>query len=408
MKKEKLQNYANLLVRVGGNVQKGQLVVIGCDIGAAEFARMVQDAAYDAGAAEVTINWSDAISARTKYLRADDAIFDVVPQWIVDRFADWDARGAVYLHILSDDPDYLSGVDPNRLSRYSKVAGEKLKDHSLLTMSHKLRWSLCALPSEGWAKKVFPDLPVEAAMDKLEEQILKAARADGTDPIADWEKHRATFTDKLEYLNTSQFDALRFKNSLGTDITVGMPKDHVWKGGGSIAGDGVLFFPNIPTEEIFSAPDLNRADGRVVASMPLSYMGNLIEGIDITFKNGEVVDYKSKTGQDVLANLINTDEGSKRLGEVALVQKTSPINQMGTLFYNTLFDENASCHLAIGKAYPHNLKGGTEMTPEELIERGINHSVTHVDFMFGTDDMCVVGIKADGTEEIIFENGEYK
>ena len=407
MNKEKLQNYANLLVQAGGNVQKGQLVIIGCDIEAAEFGRMVQSAAYDAGAEEVIINWADSHSTRERFLRGADHLFDEFPEWIVSRFAQWDERGAVYLHILSNDPDYLNGVAPDRLSRLGKISGEKLKPHSALTMSHKLRWSLCALPSEGWAKKVFPELSVEAAMEKLGEQILKAARADGADPVADWKAHRATFVDKLNYLNDSQFDALRFKNSLGTDITVGMPKGHVWKGGGSTAGDGVQFFPNIPTEEIFSAPDRTRADGRVVASMPLSYMGNLIEGIDLTFKDGIVTEFKSKTGQDVLANLINTDEGSKRLGEVALVQKTSPINQMGTLFYNTLFDENASCHLAIGKAYPHNLQGGTEMSQEELVEKGINHSVVHVDFMFGTDDMSVIGIKANGEEEVIFENGMY-
>jgi len=407
MKKEVLENYANLLVRAGGNVQPGQLVIVGCDVAAAEFGRMVLDAAYNAGASEVIMNWSDSVATRAKYMRADDSIFDEYPQWMVDRYAYWDAKGAVYLHIVSEDPDYLSGVEPTRLSRFSKAAGPKIKNHSKLTSSHKIRWSICALPSIGWAKKVFPELSVGAAVEKLGEQILKAARADGEDPIAAWEAHRETFIEKVKYLNESQFDALRFKNSLGTDITVGMPKNHIFKGGGSLAGDGVIFFPNIPTEEIFSAPDRNRTNGRVVASLPLSYMGNLIEGIDITFKDGIVVDFKSDTNQDILANLINTDEGSNRLGEVALVQKTSPINQMGTLFYNTLFDENASCHLAIGKAYPHNLVGGTEMSSEELIDHGINVSTVHVDFMFGTDDMSVIGIKTDGTEEVIFLNGEY-
>jgi len=407
MKKEVLENYAKLLVRAGGNVQPGQLVIVGCDVGVADFGRMIQDAAYDAGASQVIINWTDSLSARTNYLRADDAVFDHFSQWIVDRFAEWDSKGAVYLHVRSEDPDYLNGVDPSRLARASKLGGENLKEHARLTMTHKLRWSLCAMPSASWAKKVFPELSEDEAVEKLGEQILRAARADGEDPIADWEAHRGTFIDKLKYLNEAQFDALRFKNGLGTDITVGMPKNHIFKGGGSTAGDGVVFFPNIPTEEIFSAPDRNRADGRVVASMPLSYMGNLIEGIDITFKDGVVVDFKADTNEDILANLINTDEGSNRLGEVALVQKTSPINQMGTLFYNTLFDENASCHLAIGKAYPHNLQGGTEMSLEELTAHGINHSTVHVDFMFGTDDMSVVGIKADGTEEVIFLNGEY-
>ena len=407
MTQEKLQNYANLLVRAGGNVQKGQLVIISCEIDAAEFGRMIQKSAYEAGASEVIITWEDSHSTREKYLSASDDVFDTYPQWMIDRFKEWDDRGAVYLRVLSTDPDFLNGVEPDRIARFTKVASQGTKDHSALLMSRKRRWSLCALPSLGWAKKVFPDLSDDAAIEQLGEYILKAARADGNDPVDAWKTHRASFVSRVQHLNNAQFVAVKFKNALGTDLTVGMPKNHIWTGGGSTGGDGIAFFPNIPTEEIFAAPDRNRVEGRVVASLPLSYQGNLIEGIDITFKAGEVVDFTAKTAKDVLTNLIGTDEGSKRLGEVALVPKSSPINQMGTLFYNTLFDENASCHLAIGKAYPTNLQGGVDMTTEELLANGINTSLVHVDFMFGTDDMVVTGITADGQEQVIMENGEF-
>ena len=403
---DKIKKYAELLVRAGGNVQKGQPVVISSDISDADFARMVQDCAYDAGAREVSILWSDDLSARTRYLRAADETFDEFPGWIAERYKYWDDKAVVYLHIDSSDPDLFNGVDPDRIMRYSKVFRQNTKDHSTRTMNSELRWSVLALPSPKWAAKVFPNLPEAEAMGKLMDAILKGARADGIDPIKDWEEHHKNFVGRVKYLNEKQFETLHFTNSLGTDITIGMPENHVWAGGGDVGQDGVSFFPNLPTEEIFSAPNRNKADGKVVASMPLSYQGNLIEDFSITFKDGRAVEYSAKAGEELLKSIIEMDEGSHYLGEVALVANSSPISQMGILFYNTLFDENASCHFALGKAYPKNVKDGSNMNEEELLKAGINDSLTHVDFMFGTADMKIVATDKDGNQVVIMENGE--
>jgi len=407
MTAEKLKKYANLLVRAGGNVQKGQLVIIGASVEDVAFARMVQDAAYDAGASEVNIDWIDDISTRTKFLRGADEIFDSFPAWRVDKFKYQDDKGAVYLRIFSSDPDYLAGVDSDRIMRFTKATNTAIKTHSELMMSSALRWSVLAVPSPAWAKKVFPDLAEDKAIEKLWERILKGARADGEDPIADWNTHHKNFAKRVNYLNSQNFKALRFTTGIGSDFTVGLVKNHVWEGGGDTDKNGIPFFPNLPTEEIFTMPDRNKAEGRVVASMPLSYNGSLIENFEMTFKDGKVVDYKAEKNQDVLKTIIEIDEGSSRLGEVALVANSSPISQMGTLFYNTLFDENASAHLALGKAYPKNMKDGDKLSTEALVAKGGNDSLIHEDFMFGTADMCVVGIKDDGSEVKFFENGEF-
>lgn len=407
MDKIKLKNYAELLVRSGGNVQKGQLVIVSCEVENADFGRLVQAAAYDAGASEVRMDWVDDIISRTTYLRAASEIFDNFPAWRVDKLKEQDDRGAVYLHVRSSDPDALSGVEPDRLRRFTKVSREATKEHTRLTMGSFRRWSIIAVPSAAWAKKVFPDLAEAAAIEKMWAYLLKGARADGENPIADWEKHKKSFDARVNYLNEKQFDALRIITGLGTDITLGLAKNHIWEGGGDVDKDGVPFFPNMPTEEIFTMPDRMRAEGRVVASMPLSYQGNLIEGFEMTFKDGKVKNFRADKNESALANIIEMDEGGSRLGEVALVSNTSPIGQMNTLFYNTLFDENASSHLALGKAYPKNIKGGDTLTPEEFTAAGGNDSLVHVDFMFGTSDMCVTGIHADGREEEFLQNGDF-
>ncbi|MCL2356918.1 MAG: aminopeptidase [Defluviitaleaceae bacterium] len=407
MDKNKMKNYAELLVRSGGNVQKGQLVIIGCDVENADFGRLVQAAAYDAGASEVRMEWMDDICSRTTYLRAASEIFDSFPEWRVNKLAEQDERGAVYLHVRSSDPDALSGVDADRLRRFTKVSREATKEHTRLTMGSFLRWSIIAVPSAAWAKKVFPDLSEADAIEKMWQYLLKGARADGKNPCADWEIHKKSFEARLEYLNKKQFDALRITTGLGTDITLGLAKNHVWEGGGDVDKNGVPFFPNMPTEEIFTMPDRMRADGRVVASMPLSYQGNLIDGFEMTFTAGKVSSFRADKNESALANIIEIDEGGGRLGEVALVSNTSPIGQMNTLFYNTLFDENASSHLALGKAYPKNIQDGDKLSTEEFIAAGGNDSLVHVDFMFGTEDMCVTGIHANGTEEQFLKNGDF-
>lgn len=402
-----LKKYANLLVRAGGNVQKGQVVIVSCDVNNADFGRLVADCAYDAGASEVVMFWSDEITTKTKYLRANDSEFDTFPAWMVDRYKHYDDNEAVYLSVISPDPDLLAEVDPNRLKRYSKVANEAIKEHSSLLMKSALRWSVCALPSPTWAKKVFPNLSESEAMNKLMNLILKATRADGDNPIADWEKHRQDFIKRVNYLNEKQFSSLRITTGLGTNLTIGLVKNHCWIGGGSADKNGLHFFPNLPTEEVFTMPDRNHAEGKVVASMPLSYQGNLIENFEIEFKDGKVSDYRASKNKEILANIIEMDEGASRLGEVAIVTHSSPISQMGVLFYNTLFDENASAHLALGKAYPKNINGGNSMSMEEIVAIGGNDSLIHVDFMFGTSDMKIVGISEDGSETIFFDKGEF-
>ena len=395
-------------MRFGGNVQRGQPVVISCDISQKDFGHLVQECAYDAGAYEVIMNWSDEHSTRTKYLRADGSIFDDFPAWLVNKYNHLNGRGAVYLNIGSHNPDLLFGVERNRINRYVKASSVAMKEHKDLLMGGNLRWSMCAVPSVAWAKKVFSELSETEAVEKLWEYILKGARADGVDPISDWERHRKNLNKRAEYLNNQNFDTLRITTGLGTDLTIGLVKNHIWTAGGDIAKDGVEFLPNIPTEEVFTMPNFNCVDGRVVASMPLPYQGNIIEGIDIAFENGEVISYHAETNFDALESLIQMDNGSYRLGEVALVPNSSPIRQLDTLFYNVLFDENASSHLALGSAYPKNIKGGTEMSKDELIVNGGNNSLIHVDFMFGTPDMNVWGVREDGSEVLFFENGEFK
>jgi len=405
--KIKLEKYAELLVRSGGNVQKGQLVIIGCSVDNAVFGRMVQNAAYDAGASEVRIDWVDDQVARTTYLRGASEIFDTFPQWRVDKLKEQDDRGAVYLSVRSSDPDSLSGVDSDRLLRSTKTMRAATIEHTKLTMGSFRRWSIIATPSIPWAKKVFPDLPEAEAVEKLWQYLLKGARADGENPIADWDVHKKSFDKRLDYLNTKKFDALRITTGLGTNITIGLAKNHIWEGGGDVDKDGIPFFPNLPTEEIFTMPDRLRADGRVVASMPLSYQGNLIDGFEMTFKDGKVEKFRADKNESALANIIGIDEGGGRLGEVAIVANCSPIGKMNTLFYNTLFDENASSHFALGKAYPKNIENGDKLSTEEFVAAGGNDSLVHVDFMFGTPDMCIVGISADGSEVEFYKNGEF-
>ena len=353
------------------------------------------------------MDWTDGFTMRSRFLHGSDELFDSFPQWAVERLKYQDDRGVVYLRIESSDPDLLAGVDPSRLMRATKSARAATKEHSVLLMTNALRWSICAVPSPAWAKKVFPDLSEEEAVQRLWGHILKGARADGDNPIADWAAHKQNFEKRVNYLNEKAFAALRITTGIGTDITLGLAKNHVWVGGGDTGKDGVPFFPNLPTEEIFTMPDRSKADGRVVASMPLSYQGNLIEGFEMTFKNGRVESYSAAKNQEALANIIEMDEGARRLGEVAIVANSSPIGQMGTLFYNTLFDENAAAHFALGKAYPNNMAGGDKLTTDELVAAGGNDSLLHVDFMFGTADMKIVGIGADGSETVVLDNGEF-
>ncbi|MCA1035822.1 aminopeptidase [Bacillus infantis] len=403
-----LKKYAELAVRAGVNLQKNQLLVIHSDIQNAVFARLIQTAAYEAGASNVFIDWTDEQSAKEFYLHAADRDIDQFPDWQAARFKEWEDAGAAYIHIISENLDVFKEVPPERISRFQKASRTKLKDYHAKIRSHEIRWCLLAVPYVSWAAKVFPNLSREEALQSLWELILKGSRADGKDPIKDWESHNRAFESRKKILNESQFKALHFKNSHGTDLLVGLPENHRYIGGGVTDKNGIPFFPNIPTEEIFTAPHKNKVNGKLAGTKPLIYGGSVIDEFYLIFKDGMITDYYAAKGQEVLQNLIETDEGSHYLGEIALVSNKSPLAQTDTLFYNTLFDENTACHIGIGNASPSNIQNGIGQSEEELKAAGLNASLLLVNVTFGTEDMKVVGIKEDGTEVLLMKDGDFQ
>lgn len=406
--KEQLKKYAELAVRTGVNVQKNQLVIIHSDIENVMFARLIQEAAYDAGASNVIIDWTDEQSTKEFYLHAADDAIDYFPDWQSVRFKEWDNAGAAYIRIISENLNVFKGVSPKRMDRFQKTSRTKLKNHYAKIRSHEVRWCILAVPCFNWASQVFPCLSKEEAMKSLWQLILKGARAGGENPIKDWEIHDKAFEARKKFLNDSQFESLHFTNSRGTDLLIGMPEKHLYIGGGVLDKKGVKFFPNIPTEEIFSAPHKNKVKGTLAATKPLIYEGSVIDDFYLTFKDGRITDYYAVTGQKALQSLVKTDEGSYYLGEIALVSNDSPLSRTETLFYNTLFDENTTCHIGIGNASPSNLENGNNLSEEELKEAGLNISLLLVNVTFGTDDMRVIGIKEDGSEILLMKGGDFQ
>ncbi len=403
-----MESYARLLVRVGINLQKDQTLVIASPIDCAEFARVAQVEAYRAGAREVIMRWTDEKSVKTTYDMAQDAVFDEFPAWQKAFFNDYADAGAAFLTIYASDPELMKDVDPKRISRLSKTRNIALERFRSLQMSNKCVWCMGSVPTASWARKVFPGKGEKEAVEALWNAIYKAVRVDQADPVQAWRDHQAALNVRLAFLNGHAFSALRYKNGLGTDLTIALPKGHVWWGGGDRYEEGdYVFVPNMPTEEVFTMPHMDGANGKIVASMPLNHNGNLIEDFWFRLKDGLVVDFGAGKGADTLKELLDTDEGARRLGEVALVPFDSPISNLGILFYNTLFDENASCHFALGKAYPTCLEGGTDMDAAALKAAGVNDSLVHVDFMVGSADLEITGIKADGAEVTVFKNGNF-
>ena len=405
---DKLKEYAELLVRVGVNVQKGQDMVLTSQVDQAPFARMCVKAAYDAGARSVAVDWGDDAVTRMRYLRAADDTFDEIPEYVVRFNTDYAEQNACFLRLISSDPENLKGVDPDRLERMHRATGRQMKRYRELLMSSAVPWSIGALASPAWARRVFPDLGEDEAVAALWERIFLAVRVtgDGT-AVEKWRQHLANLQRHVEILNGYAFDRLRYHNSLGTDFTVGLARQHIWCAGGEYSAKGQFFLPNIPTEEIFTAPDRDRCDGVICASLPLSKDGNVIENIRFTVKAGRIVEAAASANEDLLKKSIAVDEGASRFGEVALVPYDSPISNSKTLFYNTLFDENAACHLAFGEAYPMTVAGGNEMSEEERLAAGLNKSITHVDFMIGTADLSIDGYTSDGRCVPVFRNGNF-
>ncbi len=402
---EKLREYARLTVRLGVNLQKGQELVLSCPVECAYFGRMIAEEAYIAGAKEVITIWNDELMTKLKYDFADSEVFKEFPNWAVEQRLMYARRGACFVSIAASDPDLLRDVDPARLRDASIASNTALKEFYDYTMSNQCAWTVISVPTERWAKKVFDK--GDDSVSLLWDAILKSVRVGGGNAEKAWDEHVETLKRRYEFLNDKQFSYLHFKNSLGTDFKVGLPKNHIWAGGSDVTQSGIPFIANMPTEEIFTAPDRNFAEGRVVSSMPLSYQGTLIENFVLDFKNGEVVNYSAEKGYDSLKNMLESFDGAKRLGEVALVQYDSPISRMGIIFFNTLFDENASCHLALGKAYPASIENGTNMSEEELERHGLNNSLTHVDFMIGTPDLEITGYDEKDNPTPIFRNGNF-
>lgn len=407
MDQNKLKNYAELVVKTGINIQHNQILVINTPIECAEFARMISEVAYEAGAREVVMNWNDEKSTKIKYLHAPEEVFDEYPDWRRDFSISNARKGAAFLSISASDPELMKDVDPSRMVRQQKVASAALKEYRERLMGNKNAWCVVSVPTVAWAKKVFPHATEEEAVEQLWEAIFKAVRADQDNPVQSWEEHKKALQNSMNFLNESNFKTLHLTNSLGTKLEIELPDDHLWLGGSEFTPEKVEFIANIPTEEVFTLPKKTGVNGIVYSSKPLNYNGNLIDEFSLTFKDGKVVDYTAKQGYETLKSLIETDEGSHYLGEVALVPYQSPISQSNILFFNTLYDENASCHLAIGKAYPVCIKGGEDMSKEELEQRGVNESITHVDFMFGTKDLQITGITSSGEEKIIFKDGNF-
>jgi len=403
-----LEEYIELIIRQGVNIQPGQQLVISCPVGCAYFARMAMVAAYKAGASNVHMNWGDENCARTRFLMADDAIFDIFPAWDKLKMDTLTNEKAAFLSVVASDPEAYKGVDSGRLSRSSIAASTALKESREQMISGGVRWCAASVPSEAWAKKVFPDAETtDEAMSLLWEQIFFATRVGNGDAVEKWREHVDKLKERVKILNNYKFKSLKFKNGAGTDLEMELPATHMWTGGGDLAKDGHAFLPNIPTEEIFSAPKADAVNGTVVGTMPNVFRGNLIEDFSISFKDGKVVSFDAKSGKEYLANMINDIPGMDRLGEIALVEFNSPISNSGTLFYNTLYDENASCHLALGSAYPDCIEGGGSMSEDERKEAGINISPSHHDFMFGSADMSIIGTTAAGDEVEIFRDGNF-
>lgn len=405
---KKLNEFAHLLVEVGMNVQKGQTPRISSPIECAPLARRCVAACYECGAREVVTEWTDDFVTRQRYLHADEAVFTEYPIFMKSKL-DWLLeRNSPVLSIIGADPEMLKGVDPNRIQTWQRTAGLPTKPFYDAMTAGQFQWSIGAHPTKAWAEKVFPDLKGDAAIDALWDAIFKVCRITGDGNGVDrWKKHIEATARRAKKLNDYHFKTLHYTNSLGTDLTITLPENHIWAGGSEKSKHGIEFVANIPTEEIFTAPRYDSVNGRVYSAMPLALDGNLVDRFHMDFKDGKIVDVHAEVGEDILKRSITMDEGSSYLGEVALVPYDSPIRNTEILFYNTLFDENASCHLAFGSAYPTCVEGGELLNEEEQKKLGLNQSMNHVDFMIGTADLSIIGRMQDGREIPVFIDGNF-
>ncbi|HXC31732.1 MAG TPA: aminopeptidase [Verrucomicrobiae bacterium] len=401
-----LDRLAEVAVRAGLGLAPGQELLMTATLDALPLARRITEHAYKAGASLVTTLFTDEEAALLRFRYGADASFDTAASWLFEGMAQAFRNGAARLAITGNDPSLLSKEDPEKVSRANRAMSKAYRPALELIVRHQINWTIVACATPAWAAAMFPHLPHEEAMARLWDAIFAASRADQADPVAAWKKHDANLHASAKRLNEKRYSTLHFRGP-GTDLRVGLADDHLWLGGGTTAGNGRYCIPNMPTEEVFTTPHKDRVDGHVTSTKPLSYQGTLIEEISVKFQNGKITEAHAAKGQQVLQRMIETDEGARRLGEVSLVPHSSPIASSGLLFLNTLFDENAACHIALGQAYSNCFIDGDRLTPEELTARGANNSLIHVDWMIGSNRIDVDGISAAGKAEPVMRAGEW-
>ncbi|SEP79118.1 aminopeptidase [Faunimonas pinastri] len=403
---EKLDKLAEVAVRVGLGLAHGQQLVMTAPLEAVPLVRRITEHAYKAGASLVTTIFGDEQSTLMRFQHGADDSFDTASKWLYDGMAEAFRGGAARLAIAGEDPNLLAGQDPARVARANRARSQAYLPALELISGFDINWTICSFASSAWARAVFPNVSEEQAVAKLWDAIFAASRVDRPDPVAAWGEHNAELRARYSMLNAKQYSALHFRGP-GTDLKVGLADDHEWAGGATKAKNGVVCNPNIPSEEVFTTPHRARVEGTVTSTKPLSYQGTLIQDIAVRFEGGQIAEARARTGQDVLQKVLETDEGARRLGEVALVPHSSPISASGLLFYNTLFDENASHHIALGQAYAKCVRGGLSMTEAELEQKGANRSLIHIDWMIGSDKVDVDGVNADGSAEPLMRGGEW-
>lgn len=399
-----LGKYADVVVHIGLNLRKGQRLLIRGILEDAPLIRKVTESAYKAGALLVDVAYTDERITRIRFEHADPNTLTDVPNWLYTRYEEYYERMDAELAIASTDPELLAGISSDLIAANRKAVSQKFEP--LRKYENSSNWCVVATASPAWAKKVFSDLSVKEAQEKLWEEIFASCRINAPDPVAAWNTHIENLKQYRSYLNDQRFAALHY-TAPGTDLTIGLPEKHLWQGAQAEFKNGITGIPNLPTEEVFTTPHKDKVDGTVTATMPLNYGGVLIEGFSLTFENGRAVKLSAQKGEEALRKMVEMDENAGRLGEVALVPHSSPISQRGILFYNSLFDENASCHIALGNSYRDTIMGGEDMTDEEFAAQGGNKSLVHTDFMIGSERSNIDGIRADGTREPVMRAGEW-
>ncbi|RNB80321.1 aminopeptidase [Brevibacillus nitrificans] len=401
-----LEKYAELAIQMGLNVQQDQTVVIFAPLESVQFVRLLVKKAYEQGAREVHLEWNDEQLTLMKYKLAPDQAFEEYPAWRANGYAEWAENGAAFLTLYSPAPGLLKEVDPLRVAAAAKTSAMALEKYRSYTKANKVCWTIIAYPTVEWAKQVFPDISAGEAIAALWDILFKVTYTNHDSPTKTWQGHNHKLSQIVNYLNEKQYKQLSYE-ATGTKLTVELPRGHIWKGGEAYSESGTRFNPNLPTEEVYTMPHKDGVNGAVRSTRPLNYGGMLIENFTLVFEKGKVVDYSAEQGYETLKHLLETDEGSRRLGEIALVPYSSPISLSQLVFYNTLLDENASCHFALGQSYPTTIAGGNGMSDAELASHGGNKSHVHVDFMIGSAELNVDGMTADGKCEAIFRKGNW-